>query len=175
MDKARPLHLQLRSFFAEARSPFPVALAYLFGSQATGRAGAQSDCDLAVLFDCKVTSDDRYLLAHQLTELLDRDVDLVDLACAPVELVYNVIATGQILYEKDRTTRVEFKARALGLYFAQLPTLREQRRSLLEETWEDYDAGVERYRTALRATERMLAQTRAAQEQVMSLLENHGR
>jgi hypothetical protein len=33
------------------------------------------------------------------------------------------------------------------------------------ETREDYDAGVERYRTALIATEMMLAQTRAAQDQ----------
>ena len=162
MDKTSLLYLKLRSFFAEARSQFSVALAYLFGSQATGRAGAQSDYDLAVLFDCKVTSDDRCVLTHQLTELLDTDVDLVDLARAPIELVYNVIATGQILYEKDRTARVEFEARALGLYFDQLPILQAERRSLLEETQEDYDAGVERYRTALRATERMLAQTRAA-------------
>ncbi|GAH03045.1 unnamed protein product, partial [marine sediment metagenome] len=108
---------------------------------------------------------DRYLLAHQLTELLDTGVDLVDLARAPIELVYNVIATGQILYEKDRTTRMEFEARTLSMYFDQLPVLRAERRALLEETREDYDAGVERYRTALRATERMLAQTRAAQDQ----------
>ena len=165
IDKAISLHLQLRSFFAEARSRFPVAFAYLFGSQATGQAGAQSDYDIAVLFDCKITSDDRYVLTHQLTEFLDRDVDLIDLARAPIELVYNVIATGQILYEKDRKTRVEFEARALGLYFDQLPILRAQRKSLLEETREDYDAGAERYRTALRATERMLAQTRAVQDQ----------
>jgi len=165
MDKTSRLYLKLRSFFAETRSQFPVGLAYLFGSQATGQAGAQGDYDVAVLFDGKVSTDDRYLLAHQLTELLDTDVDLVDLARAPVKLVYNVIATGQILYEKDRTTRVEFEARALGLYFDQLPILRAERRSLLEETREDHDAGVERYRTALRATERMLAQTRAAQDQ----------
>ena len=133
MDKASRLYLKLRSFFAEARSQFPVALAYLFGSQAIGRAGAQNDYDLAVLFDGKVSTDDRYLLTHQLTEFLDTDVDL---ARAPVELVYNVIATGQVLYEKDPRTRVAFEAR------------------------EDYDAGVERYRTALKATERMLAQTR---------------
>jgi len=125
----------------------------------------RSDYDIAVLFDGNVSTDDRYVLTHQLTELLDTDVDLVDLARAPIELVYNVIATGQILYEKDRTTRVEFEARALGLYFDQLPILRAERRALLEETREDYDAGVERYRTALRATERMLAQTRAAQDQ----------
>jgi len=165
MDKMRSLHLRLRSFFAETGSQSPIALVYLFGSQATGQAGAQSDYDLAMLFDCKVTPDDRYLLAHQLTELLDADVDLVDLARVPVELVYNVIATGQILYEKDRRTRVAFEARALGLYFDQLPILRAERRALLEETQEDYDAGVERYRAALRATERMLTQTRAAQEQ----------
>ena len=165
MDKTSRLYLKLRSFFAETRSQFPVGLAYLFGSQATGQAGAQSDYDVAVLFDGKVSTDDRYLLAHQLTELLDTGVDLVDLARAPIELVYNVIATGQILYEKDRTTRMEFEARTLSMYFDQLPVLRAERRALLEETREDYDAGVERYRTALRATERMLAQTRAAQDQ----------
>jgi predicted nucleotidyltransferase len=164
MDKRRSLYSKLRSFFAGARSQFPVALAYLFGSQATGRAGAQSDYDVAVLFDANVSPDDRYRLTHQLTGLLDTDVDLVDLARAPIELVYNVIATGQILYEKERRTRVEFEARTLGLYFDQLPILRAERRALLEETREDYDAGVERYRTALRATERMLAQTRAAQD-----------
>jgi len=165
MDKTSRLYLKLRSFFAETRSQFPVGLAYLFGSQATGQAGAQSDYDVAVLFDGNVSTDDRYVLTHQLTELLDTDVDLVDLARAPIELVYNVIATGQILYEKDRTTRVEFEARTLSMYFDQLPVLRAERRALLEETREDYDAGVERYRTALRATERMLAQTRAAQDQ----------
>ena len=165
MDKTSCLYLKLRSFFAETRSQFPVGLAYLFGSQATGQAGARSDYDVAVLFDGNVSTDDRYVLTHQLTDLLDTGVDLVDLARAPIELVYNVIATGQILYEKDRTTRVEFEARALGLYFDQLPILRAERRALLEETREDYDAGVERYRTALRATERMLAQTRAAQDQ----------
>ena len=165
MDKTSCLYLKLRSFFAETRSQFPVGLAYLFGSQATGQAEARSDYDVAVLFDGDVSTDDRYLLTHQLTELLDTGVDLVDLARAPIELVYNVIATGQILYEKDRTTRVEFEARALGLYFDQLPILRAERRALLEETREDYDAGVERYRTALRATEKMLAQTRAAQDQ----------
>ena len=165
MDKTSRLDLKLRSFFAEARSQFPVGLAYLFGSQATGQAEARSDYDVAVLFDGDVSTDDRYLLTHQLTELLDTGVDLVDLALAPVELVYNVIATGQILYEKHRTTRVEFEARVLGLYFDQLPILRAERRALLEETREDYDAGVERYRTALRATEKMLAQTRAAQDQ----------
>lgn len=159
MDKKRRLFVKLRSFFAEGRSQFPVALAYLFGSQATGQAGAQSDYDVAVLFDGNVSPDDRYALAHQFTELLDTGVDLVDLARAPIELVYNVIATGQILYEKERRTRVEFEARALGLYFDQLPILRAERRALLEETREDYDVGVGRYRTALRATERMLAQT----------------
>jgi len=165
MDKTSRLYLKLRSFFAETRSQFPVGLAYLFGSQATGQARARSDYDVAVLFDGNVSTDDRYVLTHQLTELLDTGVDLVDLARAPIELVYNVIATGQILYEKERRTRVEFEARVLGLYFDQLPILRAERRALLEETREDYDAGVERYRTALRATERMLAQTRAAQDQ----------
>lgn len=165
MNTAEFHHLQLRGFLAETRTQFPITLAYLFGSQATGQANARSDYDVAVLFEGSVSADDRHLLAHQLTELLEADVDLVDLALAPVELVYNVITAGHVLYEKDQETREEFEERSMSLYFEQLPILRAKRESLLDETQEDYAAGVERYRTALGETERMLAQVRAAQDQ----------
>ncbi len=156
---------QLRRFFAAASEQLPIALAYLFGSRAIGREGPQSDYDIAVLFDGEVSPEDRYRLAHRLTALLAVDVDLIDLSRAPIELVYNVIASGQLLYEKDRGARVEFEAHALSRYFDALPRLRAERWALLEETKEDYDIGVERYREALRAAERVLAQIGSTREQ----------
>ena len=164
-DKVNVL-TELRDFFAEAEREFPISLVYLFGSRSRGRAGPESDYDIGVLFARVVPTEDRYLLQHRLVQLLHTRVDLVDLSRAPIELAYNVIAGGRLIYEKDRATRVEFEARTLSRYFDQLPVLRMRRKELLEETREDYERGVQRYRTALRATERMLAQTGTAEDEV---------
>ena len=43
-------------------------------------------------------------------------VDLVVLDFAPIELRYAVIATGSVVYQIERKTRVEFEALTLGLY-----------------------------------------------------------
>ena len=83
---------------------------------------------------------------------------------APIEFVYNVIAARQPVYEKTFATRVEFEADTMSMYFDQLPVLRARRMELLQETCEDYERGVQRYREALGATERMLAKTRAAKD-----------
>ena len=159
---------RLRDFFRGTRQQFPVLLAYLFGSRANGRAGPRSDYDIAILFARAVPADDRYLLQHLLVELLHAQIDLVDLSQAPIELAYNVIAARHPIYEKDRATRVEFEANTLSMYFDQLPVLRARRRELLEETRDDYERGVQRYREALAATERMLAKTRTAKDKAES-------
>ncbi|HDL85032.1 MAG TPA: nucleotidyltransferase domain-containing protein [Candidatus Acetothermia bacterium] len=156
--------MKLRGFFAESEREFPVLLAYLFGSRAKGGAGPESDYDIGVLFPRPVLADDRYLLQHLLVKLLHAQVDLVDLSQAPIELVYNVIAAGHLIYEKTLATRVEFEANTMSMYFDQLPVLRARRKEILEETQEEYERGVQRYREALRATERMLAKTRTARD-----------
>jgi len=157
---------KLSAFFGQARHEFPVLLAYLFGSRAKGVDSPKSDYDIGVLFAHAIPTDDFYLLQHKLVELLHAQVDLVDLSQAPIELVYNVIAARQPIYEKDLSTRVEFEADTMSMYFDQLPVLRARRRELLEETREDYERGVQRYREALGATERMLAKTRTAKDKV---------
>jgi len=165
MSERDAVMMKLRGFFAEARQEFPILLAYLFGSRAKGGADPGSDYDIAVLFACPIQADDRYLLQHRLVELLHAQVDVVDLSQAPIELVYNVIAARHYIYEKDRATRVEFEAATLSMYFDQLPVLRARRKELLEKTpKEDYERGVQRYREALRATERMLAKTRTTED-----------
>jgi predicted nucleotidyltransferase len=148
-----------------------VQLAYLFGSQAEGRAGARSDVDLAVLIDREQRPADplerlrwRAELTHELVLALGADkVDLVVLNEAPPELAYHVIAAGRLLYACDDNCRVEYEVRAMSLYFDYLPVLRAQREQLLKGG--GHDGGVQRYREALERTERTLAEIKGIAEE----------
>ncbi len=137
-----------------------VTLAYLFGSQVTGPTGPLSDTDIAVW----VTSPSpelRARLSHALASLLHIDrIDLVFLNRAPVELAYAIIAQGRLVYQRSVAERVEFEAGVLARYGDYLPILKRQQRETLEGT--PHEAGVRRYRAALRRTERTLAAIRAA-------------
>ena len=83
-----------------------VKLAYLFGSQAQGLAGRQSDFDFAVyaaeknparLFDLKLE------LLGKLGKIFGEDkIDVVILNTArQPELKYNIIKDGRLIYEKE--------------------------------------------------------------------------
>ena len=93
----------------------------------------------------------------------EKSIDLLVLNQAPVELTYAVIAHGDRLFERDVTTRVEFEANVMSRYADCVYTLREQRADLIRGG--RYEAGVRRNRAALRQTERMLAEIRAAARQ----------
>lgn len=141
-----------------------VLLMYLFGSRAVGRDGSGSDYDLGVLLDRGEDSPARRArLNHELVVILESSaVDVVFLNQAPPELAFAVIQ-GQLLYERDLATRVEYEAYVMGRYYDYLPYLRAQRREIL--SGEDHGTRVQRYREALGRTERTLREIRAAQEQ----------
>ena len=137
-----------------------VSLAYVFGSQASGLIGPLSDYDIGLLVEPSPGRERRYRLHRTLLRLLKADrLDLVFLDEAPVELAYAVIAKGQLLYQQDLATRVEFEACVLSRYGDYVPILKAQREVLLHG--ETYDSGIQRYREALRRTERTLAALRA--------------
>jgi len=138
-----------------------VLLAYLFGSQAEGTAGPQSDYDIALLVR-QPSLALQARLAHEIGIILGTDrVDVVFLNRAPVELAYAVIAQGQLLYQRSVAERVEFEAKVLSLYADYLPILRRQREEILKDVGKE--ARVQRYREALGRTERTLGEIRAAQ------------
>jgi len=123
---------QLQHLFARREE---VLLAYLFGSRVRGRADAASDYDFGVLLRLGADPDCRYELAHEMGELLEaREVDVVSLREAPVELAYNVICEGRLIYERDRAERIEFEADLMAKYCDFLPVLRQQREDVLRET-----------------------------------------
>jgi predicted nucleotidyltransferase len=150
----------LGSFFSDLRKDSEIQLAYLFGSQADGTQGPISDYDIAVLFTEKPTSQVKYYIAHKLGTLLKTNrVDLILLNYAPIELSYSVIANGIVVYNVNTYVRVEFEASILSRYGDYLPILRRQRNEILEG--HNYETGIQRYRTALRETQQLLAKIRA--------------
>lgn len=101
---------------------------YLFGSEATGQAGPDSDVDLAVLLPTSLPAVRRWLLMEHLAEQLGRDVDLVDLRSASTVMRHQVLAQGQRLWSAGRDADV-FELSAFSEYW----DLAIQRRELLAD------------------------------------------
>ncbi|MEN6577104.1 MAG: nucleotidyltransferase domain-containing protein [Phycisphaerales bacterium] len=141
-------------------------LAYLFGSQVSGRTGPMSDIDIGILFSRDVDIPQTMPeLAHKLTIIFQgTPVEIVPLNQAPVELAYSVIAQGICIYRVSEVERVEFEANVLGRYGDYLPVLRAMRRDILEGEKDGYR--VQRYREAFRRTERTLGEIRASEKQI---------
>ncbi|MCX7681170.1 MAG: nucleotidyltransferase domain-containing protein [Anaerolineae bacterium] len=115
-----------------------VVLAYLFGSQAEGKAGPLSDVDIAVLLGPQVP-EERWTqvqidLVNDLISLFHRaDVDVAILNRATPLFAYQVVRFGQVLYE-DAATRpaVDFAAYAVRRYADTAP-LRRLRTQYFDE------------------------------------------
>jgi len=77
-----------------------IVLSYLFGSRVQGKVGELSDYDIAILVDGKMADDFRYRFGSRLCKELETSkVDLIILNSAPIELAYNVISTGKLIYQ----------------------------------------------------------------------------
>jgi hypothetical protein len=102
------------------RCPYPVTLAYLFGSTVRAQDTPLSDIDLGIYLD----EPDRAQRARIYPSLLlalrrvvgDGEIDLVYLNDASPLLAYQII-TGQLVYRTDERQRVTVETRALRDYF----------------------------------------------------------
>ncbi|MEH6490665.1 type VII toxin-antitoxin system MntA family adenylyltransferase antitoxin [Halopseudomonas sp.] len=74
---------------------------YLFGSQASGQAGPESDLDLAILADTPPDAVGLWTLAGQLADIAGCHVDLLDLRAASTVMQYRIVTTGERLWERD--------------------------------------------------------------------------
>lgn len=89
---------------------------WLFGSEAQGRARADSDVDLAVLFRDRPSALELLDAKADLVQALDRQVDLVDLQRASPILAMQVLKGGQLLVDHNPTRRISFVAHVPGRY-----------------------------------------------------------
>lgn len=96
---------RLRAYFAQ-RGPASVMAAFLFGSHAAGRAGRESDVDVAVVLEPGSTREQafdlRVRVASDLVGVLHcNDVDVLVLNEAPPLLAARVLREGIPVYRRD--------------------------------------------------------------------------
>lgn len=106
---------------------YPVKLAYLFGSAATGKTTPLSDVDIAlVLLDEKVDPGKLLLMELQLEEEISRhceieEVDVRIINAAPLMIRGEVVTHGILLYSPDEDFRIQFETTTRSAYFDFLP------------------------------------------------------
>lgn len=91
-----------------------IGVAFLFGSLATGRAGAASDADLAVAADGPLPADQRIRLIDDLAGALGRPVDLIDLATAGGTILRQALAGTRVLVRDPRCYAELIKRQVFG-------------------------------------------------------------
>lgn len=72
-------------------------LAMVFGSTASGTMRADSDIDLAVLYEAPLTAAHKIMLTSRLEGVLRRNVDLVDLYALSGTILKQILCKGRIL------------------------------------------------------------------------------
>jgi predicted nucleotidyltransferase len=103
-----------------------VVAAYLFGSTARGESRADSDVDVAVLFEpppVHTLNGLRLSLEGALERALGVPVDLVVLNDAPVDLRARILRDGRLLVDRDRAARIRFEVRTRNEAFDLQPVL----------------------------------------------------
>ena len=80
-----------------------IQLAVLFGSVAKETANSDSDLDIAVLADHKLSSDEKIQLIQGLAEKIGRPVDLIDLFDPPQPLLGQIIKSGRKIFGTDES------------------------------------------------------------------------
>lgn len=93
---------------------------YLYGSFAAGEQRPESDVDLAVLLPPATAKEARHLyfsnLYTQLSNLLMRELDLINVRLAPTILGSEIVSNGQRIFCADLSACDEFEAINLSQY-----------------------------------------------------------
>jgi|AntDeeMinimDraft_5_1070356.scaffolds.fasta_scaffold16744_2 predicted nucleotidyltransferase len=89
---------KIREFLAKQPD---IRLGIVFGSLAKGRAGRDSDLDIALLGDQPLKAKRCKQLIETLAQLSGRPVDLVDLMTAGVPIARSAVLGGQVIFSRS--------------------------------------------------------------------------
>jgi predicted nucleotidyltransferase len=114
-----------------------VQLAYVFGSQAKGKAHPRSDLDVAVLLagdpdGATCTQRRMDIIGDLMTLFHTNDVDVVVLNQADLSLRHQVVRYGRLAYESNHATAIEFQVRTLNLYMDFAPLLKRMEQAFYQ-------------------------------------------
>ncbi len=132
---------QLEEYFAGQPQ---VLVAYVFGSQATGKAGPLSDLDVAALLAGEPTPSECFdarleFIGGLMSLLHTNDVDVLILNDVPLIMRYQVLRTGRVIFCRDRQAMIDFRVRTLNEFFDFKPVVDYHRKvffeHILDGTW----------------------------------------
>ncbi len=104
-------------------------LIILFGSAASRRMRKDSDVDIAFLSNKDLSNYEVFMIAQELSSILNKDVDLIDLSKASTVLKANILGTGRVIYCVDDKKKHEFQIRTFKDYCL----LNEERKVILDK------------------------------------------
>ncbi len=134
--------IQKKEIQAEKLKVLQIGLVYLFGSHAEGVAGLSSDIDIGVVFtDPSVARGNTTRVYNKLFDIFSeafdmsnfRTIDIVFLERASLELRFDAISHGALLFEHSADFRLDFEERTAALYRDFRPLLKEFNRAVLEK------------------------------------------
>lgn len=101
----------------------------IFGSFALGTQNSKSDIDIAIRTDKEISKKDIFELSNKLSDILKRDIDLVDLKQIQDGFRYEILINGETIYTKDATNFEYYK---LDMYREYLE-LNESRQDIIRK------------------------------------------
>src|SRR5690625_4802168 len=82
------------------------AFIILFGSFAKGSSNADSDIDIAYFSDKKLSPYERFILASELSNLAEREVDFIDIKQIDTVFTAQIFSEGIPIYIADENTLI---------------------------------------------------------------------
>lgn len=105
---------------SEHLQKYPVVFAYLFGSHARGTPTSLSDIDIALFVEKPLSKSERFdvrlKLSSQISTIVGKECDITLINDSPIQLAYEIIKHGKILFCKDRDTRIAVETEILSKY-----------------------------------------------------------
>ena len=114
----KSIQTKITRYFSKKKE---IGAVYLFGSQAKGKARENSDIDLGILFTKRkkknLLSFPEITYSSDLSEILGKKVEVIDLGSARIDFAHRVITEGKLLVSNNEKERIEFEEKILSLYF----------------------------------------------------------
>ena len=129
-------NLTLSNIVKKRLNRLSVQLIYLFGSHAEGASHPMSDVDIGVVLDYRVVDEDSSARYNELFDIFtdifpNESIDIVFLQRAGLELCFDVICHGKVLFESNPDIRDAFEHRTQMLYMDFKPILKEYDEQML--------------------------------------------